>query len=159
MNGPLERFTEDQRRRYRASLQRVYQRFIDVVATGRDKPEAEVRGVAEGRVWTGHQARSNGLVDHTGGLALAVSRVRELAELGPGPLRILDARFDPSRWGALSMLMGRGAALPTPVDLAVDALGPSGLALEQLRRSPLQAQALEPMALDGPAWSAWSQSP
>ncbi len=51
----------------RAETERFYQRFLDVVATGRKRPLAEIAGLAEGRVWSGYDAREVGLVDQLGG--------------------------------------------------------------------------------------------
>ena len=50
----------------------VYEQFLNRVAEGRDLPLETVRGLAEGRVWTGAQAFDNGLVDQLGGQDAAV---------------------------------------------------------------------------------------
>jgi protease-4 len=56
-----------------------------------------VREIAGGRVWTGAQAKTLGLVDHLGGFPVAVERARTLAKLeANAPLR----RMTPSE-GAL----------------------------------------------------------
>jgi len=54
----------------------TYRIFLDRVAAGRSLSVEEVDVVAQGRVWTGGQARKRGLVDEIGGLYTAVSRVR-----------------------------------------------------------------------------------
>ncbi|MCX6565039.1 MAG: signal peptide peptidase SppA [Candidatus Aminicenantes bacterium] len=55
-----------------------YRRFIAVVAEGRKKTIAEVEQIAGGRIWSGKDARSNGLVDELGGIlkALEVAKVK-----------------------------------------------------------------------------------
>ncbi|MBN2809653.1 MAG: signal peptide peptidase SppA [Deltaproteobacteria bacterium] len=50
-----------------------YQRFLEIVAGGRRLSLAEVEKIAEGRVWSGMQAKEIGLVDHLGSLADAVN--------------------------------------------------------------------------------------
>jgi protease-4 len=114
MMGPWDGFTEDQRERFRASLIRVYERFIQVVSAGRKIPERSVLDVAEGRVWTGQQALERGLVDHLGGLDLALERARKLAGMQL-PQRVDHIRFMPSRLRALSSLRRDTLAGPASV--------------------------------------------
>lgn len=160
MYGAHEGFTADQRRRFRASLKRVYGRFIAVVAAGRERSEEEILKVAEGRVWTGSQAVDNGLVDHIGGLPVALERLRELADLGDAKIGQIPFPFDPPRWSFLNMALGRAQVQkPTAAGLALDAVGPAALFLEQVMDSPLQAQAIEAVPWDEAAWETWRQSP
>ena len=49
-----------------------YQRFLEIVAGGRNLPPAKVATLAEGRVWSGRQAKNLGLVDHLGCLDDAI---------------------------------------------------------------------------------------
>ena len=55
------------------------------MAEGRKLPPARVQEIAKGRVWTGAQARSLGLVDHIGGYYDAVERARVLAGIEGEP--------------------------------------------------------------------------
>ena len=57
----------------------AYQRFLDVVAEGRQREEAYVRSIAGGRVWVGSKAQEIGLVDEIGGLDDAIAAAAELA--------------------------------------------------------------------------------
>lgn len=72
-------FTDAQRERFRASLQRFYVGFVDRVAGGRRQPWAAVERHARGRVWSGRRAFTLGLVDRLGGLDEAVARAGQLA--------------------------------------------------------------------------------
>jgi protease-4 len=76
-------FTEAERAKIRADIGAGYARFKARVADGRDKTEEEVEMMARGRVWTGDQALTHGLVDALGGLHVAAQRARELAGLDP----------------------------------------------------------------------------
>jgi len=49
-----------------------YGQFIDRVAAGRKLPRARVEEIAQGRVWSGDEARKIGLVDQMGGLRDAI---------------------------------------------------------------------------------------
>jgi protease-4 len=60
-----------------ADVEDTYRRFLARVAEGRGRPVEEVEAIAEGRVWTGEQAVTRGLVDGIGGLRSAVSRAKE----------------------------------------------------------------------------------
>ena len=59
----------------------LYERFTGIVATGRDITQADVKKVAEGRVWTGEDAVAANLVDELGGLQEAIALAAEAAEL------------------------------------------------------------------------------
>ena len=63
----------------------TYEEFIEVIAAGRDLSEAEVRELADGRVFSGRQAIDNGLVDELGDYREAVRIAGELAGLGDDP--------------------------------------------------------------------------
>ncbi|MDX8406799.1 MAG: signal peptide peptidase SppA [Mariprofundaceae bacterium] len=64
------------------SIGHVYQRFLHVVADGRKLPPARVAELAEGRVWSGLDAKRLGLVDQLGSLDDAVHAAARLAKLG-----------------------------------------------------------------------------
>ena len=59
----------------------VYQTFIGHVAEGRGMPESVVDELGRGRVWSGAEARQNGLIDEFGGLKFAIERAASMAEL------------------------------------------------------------------------------
>lgn len=59
----------------------VYDRFLSVVAQGRDMSVDDVHQVAQGRVWTGRKAVDNGLVDVLGSLDDAIEIAAETAGL------------------------------------------------------------------------------
>ena len=67
--------------RLQAGLNRAYADFTDKVAAGRGLPIDRVRSVAKGQVWTGADAKANGLVDQLGGFATALRLAREAAGL------------------------------------------------------------------------------
>lgn len=78
--GP-ERFTESQRDELTTMLSTLYDRFLELVATGRGMTTEEAHEVARGRVWTGADAANIGLVDEIGGLNKAVQVAAQLAGL------------------------------------------------------------------------------
>jgi len=150
---PHAKFDSDQRRRFRTSLRRVYDRFIDIVATGREKSVEDIEPVAQGRVWTGTQALENGLVDALGGLQDAVSAAAVRAELDPERIKTIPVRFDPPKFGAVSQLMR--TSLIDPQELLMHVSGVDGLPIQMLQSCPGEALALEPSVLDSDTWSGW----
>ena len=60
----------------------TYERFVSRVAAGRNMEWNAVTAVAEGRVWSGRDGLSHGLIDHIGGLRAAIARARERASVG-----------------------------------------------------------------------------
>ncbi len=76
-------FSEDEFEKFEGMLGNIYDAFIVRVAEGRHMSKDKVEAIAEGRVWTGRQAKDIGLVDELGGLDRAVQIARELAKLDP----------------------------------------------------------------------------
>jgi protease-4 len=64
--------TEVERTIIQSSVEDGYETFISRVAEGRGMHPDSVRKIASGRVWTGTQAKSRGLVDVLGGLETAI---------------------------------------------------------------------------------------
>jgi protease-4 len=81
MMASLSPWTADERAAVQASMQSIYDVFVGRVATGRGKTVADVHAIAQGRVWTGSDAKRLGLVDELGGLDDALRGARELAKL------------------------------------------------------------------------------
>jgi protease-4 len=67
-----------------AGIGHTYSEFLDVVATSRRSTPEKINEVAQGRVWSGAQAKERGLVDSVGGLDLAVKSAARRAGLGDG---------------------------------------------------------------------------
>ena len=76
-------FTPTERERLEKLLETIYQDFVRKAAEGRDKTEAEIHELAQGRIWTGKQAKEIGLVDELGGLDTALAIVKKQIALDP----------------------------------------------------------------------------
>tara|TARA_A100001011_G_scaffold196336_1_gene204669 strand:- start:25331 stop:27085 length:1755 start_codon:yes stop_codon:yes gene_type:complete len=79
--SPFEPLNNSTRNEIKAGINQVYQTFLTRVADGRGMTKEEVHKIAQGRVWSGVEANAIGLVDHLGGLDLALERAAELAEI------------------------------------------------------------------------------
>jgi len=83
-------FSQDEAEAIRKQMKDFYEElFLPKVAESRKRSVAEVRKLAEGRVWTGAQAHSHGLIDSIGGLDEALELARELAGLAKKKSRIV----------------------------------------------------------------------
>lgn len=71
----------EENRLMQAMVERGYETFTGRVAIGRKMPIEKVKNIAEGRVWTGEQAKELGLVDKLGNLSDAVKAAAKLAKV------------------------------------------------------------------------------
>jgi len=72
----------DLRRIFQHATERTYRDFIELVADARRMNAEDVLDVAEGRVWSGVQAKERGLVDQNGSLQEAIDAAARIAGLG-----------------------------------------------------------------------------
>ena len=80
--GSISRpLTNAERQIIQESIGQVYDTFIGHVARGRNLPVSVVDELGRGRVWSGVEAKQNGLIDEFGGLDAAIRKAAELAEL------------------------------------------------------------------------------
>ncbi len=76
-------FTEAEMAKFEATLDNIYESFLQRVMQGRKMTHEQAFNVAEGRAWTGAQAKERGLVDELGGLARAIEVAKERAKIDP----------------------------------------------------------------------------
>lgn len=77
--SPFRPIQETDREEIQSISDDVYSQFVQVVAQGRGMPEARVREIAEGRIYTGKRAKELKLVDELGGFDDAVAAAWGLA--------------------------------------------------------------------------------
>ncbi len=99
-------------------IREAYDEFVHVVAEGRRMPEERVRQLADGRIYTGRQAKDVGLIDELGGYREALALAGQLAGLGAEP-RVRLYLPEPGFWEALAgaslqLLFGEQAIGPRP---------------------------------------------
>ncbi|UTA67482.1 signal peptide peptidase SppA [Emticicia sp. 21SJ11W-3] len=70
------------------SVNRGYEEFTSKAAKGRHMSIEKLKSLAGGRVWTGKQAKENGLVDVLGGMDVAISIAAKKAKLKEGDYRV-----------------------------------------------------------------------
>ena len=77
-----QKWTPEERAKMESQADKIYYNdFLPKVAKGRNKTQEEVNTLGQGRVWTGTQAKQNGLIDEFGGLEKAIEIAKQLANL------------------------------------------------------------------------------
>jgi len=84
MYSDYQPFSEGERQKVLAEMERIYDDFVAKVADNRKLAVADVDKIARGRVWSGRAALKLGLIDGLGGLGDALAEARKLARI---PLR------------------------------------------------------------------------
>ena len=110
MDSMTEPYTPEQWTALNHEADVIYDDFLHKVAAGRKLPLEQVQAVAKGRVWTGADAKTKGLVDSLGGFWTAAKMA---ADLGGVPEGQVSIKLYPRRKGlleGLSNLMGRSEA-------------------------------------------------
>jgi protease IV len=79
--SPFTTFSEEQRTRVLDYMQGFYDNFVEKAAASRRTTPEKIDAVAQGRVWTGQQAKAVGLVDELGGLTRAIAIAKERASI------------------------------------------------------------------------------
>jgi protease-4 len=83
--SPLREMSDNEKKILQALVDDVQAQFVDAVVKERELEPEAVRKLADGRIFSGSQALSYGLVDEMGGLDEAVERAAELAGISEEP--------------------------------------------------------------------------
>jgi protease-4 len=79
IGNPAREMTDEERAILQGMVDSFYEQFVQVVARGRGLPEERVRALADGRVYTGLDAKKLGLVDEVGYLEDAIDCAKSMA--------------------------------------------------------------------------------
>lgn len=104
--------SDEAKKVWQSMIDEAYQQFVDVVAQGRQMAADRVRELADGRVYTGKQAKELGLVDEFGDLPEAIDLAARMAEI-PLPPRVAEYRMP----RFLPLVMG---SLFSPYELSIE---------------------------------------
>lgn len=87
--------TAEERTILQGIVNEIYENFINIVATGRKMEAGKVRALADGRVYTGLQAKNVGLVDEIGNYYDALAEAAKLAGIEGMPIVKEKAKHQP----------------------------------------------------------------
>ena len=91
MMSAASAFTSEQWDALNQRLDEIYDDFTAKAATDRGMDVEQLRAVARGRVWTGHDALRHNLIDQLGGAELAIQRACALAGLDRGKTSVQNS--------------------------------------------------------------------
>lgn len=91
MSRPMR---DDEKALIQAFVERGYDTFLTRCADGRGMSKEAINEIAQGRVWTGEQAKKIGLVDELGGIEAAIETAANLAELSDYSLTYISGSKD-----------------------------------------------------------------
>jgi protease IV len=128
MFSQFEDFSPIARDRLDAFLDKIYAGFKQHVAAGRHLTDEQVEAVAKGRVWSGEDAKTRGLVDALGGYDVALRLAKEAAKI-PAAEKFKLAVY-PREKGAVERIYDRlvnpdhdsDAAPPAAVQMLADTM-------------------------------------
>lgn len=91
VGSPLRKMTDEERALLQSVMDDVHHIFIEAVASGRTMEVAAVEKLADGRIFTGRQAKEIGLVDELGNLDDAIQLAAELVGIEGEP-KVVEPR-------------------------------------------------------------------
>ncbi len=95
--SPWRTMTDQERRVLQDMVDDVFNQFVEVVSRERGLPVDSVLSLADGRVFTGRQAKALGLVDSTGVFQDALDMAGRMCGLGDNP-KTVTARKRKTKW-------------------------------------------------------------
>jgi protease-4 len=81
IDSPARPFNDSELKKIQEQLQAFYDQFVEKVAESRHSTPEKIDQLAQGRVWTGLQAKENDLVDALGGLDKAIELAKQRARI------------------------------------------------------------------------------
>jgi protease IV len=106
--SPTRPLTESERAYFQGLIDNMYNQFVSAVAAGRKMKDDSVRKLADGRVYTGQEAKQNGLVDELGTLQDAIAAAAKMAGVSGEPSVITPPKKQVS---LLDLLLGDSRSL------------------------------------------------
>lgn len=94
MLSPTRELSDDERAILEREMDAHYRSFVALVAEGRGRAPEAIEAVAKGRVWSGRDAVTHGLVDRLGDMSVAIDLLREAVGASLDPVPITPKRLD-----------------------------------------------------------------
>lgn len=117
------------------NVENTYQRFIQLVAKGRNMTPQAVDKIAQGRVWSGLDAKELGLVDELGSQPEAIAAAAKLAKLPNYQVELIEPELSTSEQLMKQLLAKASVVLaPAAVQQLADLFGQGQAALAPLQR-------------------------
>jgi protease-4 len=91
VGSPLRKMSDEEQALLQSVMDDVHKQFIEAVAAGRSLEVADVKALADGRIFTGRQAKDAKLVDELGNLEDAIQLAAEIAGIEGEP-KVVEPR-------------------------------------------------------------------
>jgi protease IV len=112
--SPTRPLTEEEKAYFQALIHNLYGQFVSAVASGRGMKEEDVRKLADGRVYTGQEAKAKHLIDETGTLQDAIAAAAKMVGIRGTPKVVSPMK---KRFSMLDVILGDArSALPLNAD-------------------------------------------
>jgi protease-4 len=146
MFNSVDPFTPEQKKALTAMSERIYEQFTDRVKKGRGDKVKDIAAVAQGRLFTGNQAKENGLIDEIGGIEIALADMAAQLKLEAGQYDVINLPGPMSLPQFLSSMLGGVVQAPR---LSAEQMGVIGVVKTTLgpRAWPAVQQTLEGISL------------
>ena len=131
-------FNDEELEYYRDGTRLAYKNFVTKAAESRGKSYEEMDQVAQGRVWTGRQAKEQGLVDYLGGVERAIEILKEKAGIAKDEYVMLEEMQMPTSFME-RLGMGLGAQASTDISSLREPLAITEIDGQMSSISPLTA--------------------
>lgn len=105
---PFTPLDDDSRNKITQSMTETYKEFKSRVITNRKIPDAKLETLAQGRIWLGEEAKSNGLVDEIGSLDDTIKALAKTLNLTS--YEVIDVYSNESFNDLISRFLGRFGA-------------------------------------------------
>lgn len=126
IDSDYQSLNDAERQKLREGIDAAYADFVGKVAAGRHRTVAQIEPIAQGRVWLGDQAKSNGLVDELGGIDRAIQLAKQKANIpSTAPVNLV---LYPAKRSIFDLLMHSGGDADAQADALLSHAG-----LEPLR--------------------------
>lgn len=105
--SPYREFNEADEAYFKALGLEILDQFVTHVSDARKMTKEQVMALADGRVWTGREAKQLGLIDELGGMNAAIDALKKKASL-TGKVKLVYPKSDTNEW--ISALLAEGAS-------------------------------------------------
>ena len=112
--SPTRPLTEAEKVYFQGLIDNMYNQFVSAVATSRKMNTEAVRKLADGRVYTGQEAKTNGLVDDIGTLQDAIAAAAKMSGIVGEPKVISPPK---KQFSLLDLLLGDSRSSLVPINM------------------------------------------
>ncbi len=101
IGSPHRKLTKREKKLLQDLIMDIQDQFVNAVAKGRNLPLEKIKKIADGRIFSGAQAKELGLVDKLGNFRDAVEVAKDLAHIKGEPSLVYPSKQKPGLWDVL----------------------------------------------------------